>query len=208
MSVTLAIIAVTCLISYQGFNNHDFFNNLKHYPFVEQRNNEWYRILTSGLLHGSWTHLLINMYVLYEFGEYVERQFVYEYGALLGRVFYTLSYFIIIVLANIPTHISKQNDPGYAAIGASGGTSGIIMMFVLFEPWRMLLFYFVLPIPAIVFGLLYLGYSSWASKNSNDNIGHSAHFWGAINGVIIALLTLPDSITSFLDQIVNIPFLN
>lgn len=208
MTITLIIIAVTCLISWQGFNNQGLFNGLKHYPYVEYRQKEYYRMLSSGFLHGSMTHLIINMYVLYAFGEYVETRFVQEYGSTKGRILYVVAYLITILLADIPTHFSKQNDPSYAAIGASGGTSGIIMIFVLFEPWRMLLFYFVIPIPAIVFGLLYLGYSSWASNNSNDNIGHSAHFWGAIAGVALALIMLPDSSRSFLSKIGDIPFIN
>lgn len=165
-------------------------------------------MLSSGFLHGSTMHLVINMYVLWAFGEYVENKFVGQYGATQGRLMYVFAYLITIVLGDLPTHFSKQNDPYYSAIGASGGTSGIIMMFILFEPWRMLLFYFVIPIPAILFGVLYLGYSSWASKNSNDNIGHSAHFWGAVAGVAIALIMLPEASRTFITQIINIPYFN
>ena len=208
MSITIAIIAITCLISWQGFNNPTLFNNLKHYPYVEHRHKEYHRLLSSGFLHGSTMHLAINMYVLWVFGEFVEDQFVAQYGAMMGRFLYVIAYLITILLADIPTHFTKQNDPNYAAIGASGGTSGIIMIFILFRPWSELLFYFVLPIPAIIFGLLYLGYSSWASKNSNDNIGHSAHFWGAIAGVAIALILLPESSRAFIQQIGNIPYFN
>lgn len=205
MSITLILIIFTGLVSWQALNNSTLFHNLKHFPYGERRDRQYYRMLSSGFVHGDMMHLLLNMYVLYMFGEIIEGYFVQSHGATIGRLLYFLSYIGMIILADIPSFISKANNPGYASVGASGATSGIIMMFVMVNPWSILLLFFVIPVPAIVLGIGYLIYSSWASRNSSDNIDHSAHFWGALAGVIIWILLIPNSIPMFLDRVQQLP---
>lgn len=206
MSLTLVIIGFTCLVSYQAFNNQSLFHSLKHNPYSEHRNKEYYRMLSSGFVHGSMTHLFVNMFVLWNFGEIVESYFVQYYGSGLGRVIYLACYLAIILLADIPSFISKKDNYQYSSVGASGGTSGIIMMFILTNPWSMLYLFFAIPIPAIIVGVGYLGYSTWANNNSNDNIDHGAHLWGAVAGIILCLILLPDTMNIFLSRIVDIPY--
>ena len=71
INATLVIVIVTALISYRAFNSREAFDLLKHSPFMEVERKEWYRLITSGFVHADWMHLLINMYVLYEFGGFV-----------------------------------------------------------------------------------------------------------------------------------------
>ncbi len=202
MSITLLIIIITCIISYLGFQDRAFFNRLMHHP-VSEKNGQWYRMLTSGFLHADFIHLGINMYVLWGFGQQIESLFVHYYGLMGGRMLYLIVYLLIIILADIPSFIKHKNDSSYAAIGASGAVSGILFMFILWFPWSKLLLYFALPIPAIIFGVLYLIYSSWASKNSNDHIGHDAHFFGALAGMILILMLIPQTGERFFSQIMG-----
>lgn len=203
MTVTLLIVIVTCITSFMAFNNHNLFNQMKHYPIAEKRNGEWYRFITSGFIHGSWFHLGINMFVLYEFGKYVEQYFLGAFGTTLGRVVYLLVYLLTIIIADFPSYIKHKDNPGYAAIGASGGVSGILFIFILLAPWSMLGLYFIIPVPAIIFGVLYLIYSSWASKNQNDMIGHDAHFYGAVAGMVLACVLIPSTLPSFLNNLID-----
>lgn len=199
LSITLIIVGVTSLISYQAFNNRGLFESLKHYPYIETRENQYYRLLTSGFVHGDMTHLFINMYVLYTFGEVVESLFVSQYGNM-GRVIFLLFYLALLVISDIPTHLQHRNNPGFAAIGASGATSGIVFVYVLLDPWQWFIFP---PLPGIIMAVGYLAYSSWANKNRNDGIGHSAHFFGAIAGVILSLILLDGLLDNFLSKIVS-----
>ncbi len=203
MSITLILVIVTGLISYQAFNDGTLKGKLLHRPYLENHQKEYYRLLTHGFIHADWTHLLINMYVLYIFGEFVERTFVGIFGQMQGRLFYILLYLSAIVVASIPTHLKHKNNSYYAALGASGATSGILFAFILFRPWAELLLFFILPCPAVVAAVLYLVYSSWASKNSRDNIGHDAHFYGAIFGFLFPIALKPELFTAFLDQVIN-----
>lgn len=200
MSITLIIIIVTGLISYKAFNDQNTFHTLKHYPVAEYQNKEWYRMLSSGFVHGSWLHLLINLYVLYIFGTQVESIYLGLFGELKGRLLYLVMYLLTIVIADLPTYFKHKNNPHYAAIGASGAVSGVAFNFILFYPWSTLYFYGIVPFPAIIGGVAYLAYSSWASKKSRDNIDHSAHFYGAIFGVLFTIALQPKVITIFIDQ--------
>lgn len=207
MSVTILIIIITCAISIPALSNRALFDRFKHHPYTEKRNKEYYRWLTSGFLHGSQMHLLINMFVLYQFGTVVEAKYNQMLGTGIGTSMYLFMYLLVIILANVPTYFKHEDNPYYAAIGASGGVSGVLFAFILFSPWSMLGLFFILPIPAIIFGVLYLWYESWAAKNQNDNIGHEAHFYGAIAGIIITIILKPSVASQFVDRLINgMPF--
>lgn len=203
MTITGIIIGLTCLVSYLAFNDRSVFQRLMHHPYTEAQDKEYYRLLTSGFVHGSLMHLLLNMYVLYEFGTVVEHIFVRNLGAGGGRLAYVALYLITIIAANIPTHLKHRNSKAYAAIGASGGVSGILFSFVVFAPWSWLGIMFVVPCPAIIFAVLYLAYSSWASKYSNDNIGHDAHFYGALFGFLMTFAIDPSQISQFVQRLMD-----
>ena len=200
--MTSILLIVTGYISYRAFNDPSFLDKLKHYPYAEKTRGEWYRLLTCGFVHGNWTHLLINMFVLWTFGEYVEQQIRILFPAT-GMWIYLGIYLAVIVLANIPTSFREQDNPYYAAVGASGAISGLVFIFILFNPWAKLYLYFILPIPGIVAGILYLVYSVWASKNSRDGIDHYAHFYGAIWGVILMILIQPEVLNQFIIRLLN-----
>jgi len=207
MNVTLLIIIITCIVSYICFENRALFEKLKHHPVSEANNGEWYRMITSGFLHADYFHLGINMYVMYGFGSYVEQEFLYHFGDAIGRFIFLLLYLVMIILADIPSFLKHKSNYGYSAIGASGAVSGVLFIFILLRPWAQLELYFFIPIPAIVFGVLYLLYSSWASKNAKDNIGHDAHFYGAVAGMVISAILLPYVLGDFVEQLLDgLPF--
>ena len=203
--ITLAIIGITCVISFLSFENRGLFERLKHAPYLEKRNNEYYRLLSSGFVHGSWAHLLINMYVLYEFGGTIEQRFNLDFE-MMGNLFYVLFYVITIAAANISTFVKHQNHPGFGSIGASGAVSGIIFAYVLFYPLRGIGFIFIpgLNIPAIILGIGYLIYSAWASKKGRDHIDHDAHYYGALFGMLFCIALRPANFTEFLQQIMSV----
>lgn len=138
ISITLLIILFTGLISYQGFTKYSLIDRLKHFPYRENQLKEWYRLLTSGFIHGDWTHLLINMFVLYSFGNYIESYLGRIFGNAIGHLIYFLMYLLNIIIANIPTAFIHKHNPGFSSIGASGAVSGMVFIFILLNPWAML----------------------------------------------------------------------
>lgn len=198
MSITLAICILTFLISYQAFNKPEIIYKLRHYPIAEYQQKEWYRLLSSGFVHGGWIHLLINMFVLYQFGPIVESIFEEIFGQLIGAALFIILYLSTIVVADLPSYFKHKNNPNYSAIGASGAVSGIVFIYILFFPWTTLSLYGIIPFKAIVGGIAYLIYSSWASKNRNDGVDHSAHFFGALYGIIFMIAIYPPTVSHFL----------
>ncbi len=202
MIITYVIIGLTCLISYYCLNNRALFNELSHNPYMEVQRGQYYRVLSGGFLHGSMMHLGINMYVLYQFGGFIEEYFSYRFGSL-GPTLYISFYVAAIIFANLGSLVRHQNNPGFSSIGASGVTSALILFYVFFDPWQMFVFP---PLPAIVLAVLYIGYSHWASYQSGNRIDHQGHLWGALFGVLFVVVFDQGLFSSFLEKLMTLPF--
>lgn len=180
--VVLLIIIANVLVSMKGFDEYSFLNK---YKFQVNRilGGEKIRMLTSGFLHVDWLHLILNMYVLYVFGDIVTNVLgsnsflIIYFGSLLAGSIYSLSY--------------HKNEPFYSAVGASGAVSGIVFSSILLFPDMQLLLFFALPIPGYIFGVGYLLYSIYGMKKQLGNVGHAAHLGGAIGGFALTLLLKP-----------------
>ena len=106
--------------------------------------------------------------------------------------------------------IFHNNDYSYSAVGASGAVTGIIYSAILLDPTlEIYLFFIPIPIPAYLFGIGYLLYSIYGMKAKNDNIGHTAHFGGAIGGYIFTLMKKPSIFVdnTFMVVILAIPII-
>jgi membrane associated rhomboid family serine protease len=146
------------------------------------------------------------MLVFYSFGTYIEKIFsqLETQGTIFsGHFFYILLYVSSMALASLPTVTRYRNVEGYSAVGASGAVSAIVFTYIFFAPLKKIYFYMVLPIPGILFGVLYLVYSSYMSRRKSDNINHSAHLWGAVLGFVFPILMKPSLISVFLDNLLR-----
>ncbi len=187
MSLTVILVIMTSLISFQAFNNPNINRQLLFHPVVMRENGQWYRFITHGFLHADLTHLLVNMFVLWQFGSIIEQLFLNAFGELNGRLVFLLFYFSAIVASSVISYFKHRFNPAYAAVGASGATSALVFGYILFAPWQWFIFP---PLPAIVFGAVYLWYSSYMEKRGLDNIAHGAHFWGAVYGLAFILVAM------------------
>lgn len=201
MSVTLIIILITSAVSLYAWNKAEIFNKLIFNPYQVYHRKEIYRLWSAALLHADMMHLIINMFVLYSFGNYVEQ--VYRYYIPMGTVSYILMYVLSVAVANLKSLSDHKNNVWYNAVGASGAVSAVVFGFVLYAPVEKILFFGILPIPAFLYGLLYLVYSQYMSKKGGDNIGHDAHFYGAVFGFVFTGLLNPALFSSFVRQILN-----
>ena len=181
--VTIIIIAANVVISYKGFGDYGFFEKYKFHVGGIQRG-EKIRLFSCGFLHADTQHLLFNMLSLYFFADVVI--------ALLSPIQFLLVYFGSLLFGSLLSLYFHKNEHHYSAVGASGAVSGIIYSAILLQPgMNLYLFFIPIPIPAYIFGIGYLLYSIYGMKNRIGNIGHDAHFGGAIGGYIITLLLSP-----------------
>lgn len=195
--ITYIIIGLTVLISYYCFNNQTWFYKLALTPYRVIHNKEWYRVFTHGFVHADMTHLLVNMFTLWSFGTYIEKY----YDAIgLGVGGYIGLYVGGLIASSVYDLIKRRNDPYYSSIGASGAVSAVLFTSIFFNPWGKILFFAVLPIPGIVFGVLYLIYCQYMGKKVGDRINHNAHFYGALFGVLYPAILEPSLIQHFIAQ--------
>ncbi|WP_162127444.1 rhomboid family intramembrane serine protease [Flavobacterium phycosphaerae] len=178
----IGIILANVLISLKGFNDEYFFRKYQ-FHVGSIRAGEQFRMISSAFLHADFFHLAFNMIALYSFAPVV-----YE-G--LGNFTFLLIYVGSLIFGSLLTMVFHGNDYSYRAVGASGAVTGIIYSAILLYPDMTIGIFGVIPMPAYVFGIGYLLYSIYGMKSKSDNIGHTAHFGGAIGGYAITLLKEP-----------------
>jgi len=194
MSVTIIIIAITVIVSVLAFSNHEIFRRLAFNAYDIKHFKNSYRFLSYALIHADWIHLLINMMVLYSFGRIVEQYYGILFG-VKGILYFILLYIGGTALSTLPSYGKHKDDYTYTAVGASGAVSAVVFASIIFDPlMKIYLFFVPIGIPAIIFGVLYLIYSAYMGKKNIDNVGHDAHFWGAIFGFVFTIVLKPELI--------------
>ena len=179
----LGIIAANVLFSFNGFNDTSFFRKYE-FHIGSIRSGEKIRMLSSGFLHADISHLAFNMISLYFFAPVVINY--------LSNFSFLIIYIGSLLFGSLLTLMMHKDDYSYRAIGASGAVTGIIYSAILLEPSMSLYLFFIpIPIPAYLFGIGYLLYSIYGMRAKNDNIGHTAHFGGAIGGFVITIIKQP-----------------
>jgi len=199
--LTIVLIAITVLVSWQAWQRPRLLDRLILWPPAIDRQRQYDRLVTHGFIHADWQHLLFNMITLFFFGRFAE-QLVTQ---MIGPVGFVLFYLSAIVIAILPSYLRHRHDARYRSLGASGAVSAVLFAFILFNPWG-LIFVFFLPVPAILYGVFYVGYSFWMDRQGNDSINHSAHLSGAIYGVLFMLLMEPRIGGHFLSALLNPSF--
>ncbi len=201
----IAIIVLTVLVSARAFQDRSLQYKLMFNAYQVKHRRQFYRLFSHGLVHGDWMHLLVNMFVLFSFGKFLLSAFQYYFSfnsSLLFLVFYVLA----LPISSLFSLRKEQDNPGYNAVGASGAVSAIVFASIYFDPWNPLYLFGILPIPGILFGAGYLIYSYKMGQRNVDNIGHDAHFWGALFGMTFPVLIQPSSISIFIQNLFTLPF--
>lgn len=201
--ITYIIIAITVITSIQAMNNYHMKDKLMFNAYAVKHNREWYRFFSSGLIHADWMHLFFNMFSLYMIGIHVER--AYSHWSIFdnkGPLFFILLYVGGLFMSSVYSFEKHKNNSLYNALGASGAVSSVVFAFIILYPNERIGLFFIPPIiPAYIFGFIYLGIEYYLGKKGNTNIGHDAHFWGAIYGSVFTVILKPELFTRFIHQI-------
>jgi membrane associated rhomboid family serine protease len=200
--VASIIFLFTIVTSLYAFNNPELYGKFMLHPYSVSRRQKWYTLITSGMIHKDWVHLLLNMLSYYFFAFQLERTLVSlsPWGHLQFGALYILS----LILSDLPSVLKHKDHFWYNSLGASGAVCAVVFSYILFYPMtRMMILPIPIPIPAVLYGFLFLGYCWYASRNANDHINHDAHFYGAIAGVLLTIFYHPNIIPYFFGQLLR-----
>ena len=199
--LTYLIIGITSVVSYVCFGRQNLINRLSFNSYAIIKRKEWFRLISHGFVHADMMHLLINMFTFWSFGTYMESLFnMIGFG---GLGFMGL-YFGGMIFSSLFDLVKYRDNIYYQSIGASGAVSAVLFSSILFDPWSSILLFAIIPVPGIIFGVLYLVYCQYMAKHSSDNINHNAHFYGALYGFLFPIFLQPSLLHLFIDQLTGI----
>jgi membrane associated rhomboid family serine protease len=187
--VASIIFIFTLITSVYAFNDATVYGKFMMHPYTVSKGKKLYTLITSGLIHADWMHLFFNMFTFVFFAFPLEK--------MIGHWQFGLLYFLALILSDIPSIIKHKDHFWYNSLGASGAISAVLFSYILYNPLTIIGVMFI-PMPAILFAVLYLVYSWYMSKNAKDNIGHDAHFFGALTGLVFTILFVPGIIQNFI----------
>ncbi len=189
---SLLILIITVAVSLLGlYKNRRMLESFVMRPYDVVHGGRWFTLLTSGFVHSDIYHLFFNMLTFYFFA--------FSFEMVAGTARFLIIYFSALILSDLPSVFKHRDNPDFASLGASGAVSAIVFGSILYNPLaKMMILPVPIPIPAFIFGALYLAWCYYAGKKSFDNINHSAHFWGAVAGIVLTAVLDPYSVQSFI----------
>ena len=199
ISIVIILIALNVLFSWQAFEKHELREKMLFIPYNVKHLNERYRLFSHSWIHADWQHLLFNMMSLYFLGQILSKQWNEIYGPEKGISLFILLYLIGGVAATIIPYLRNQDNSSYRSLGASGAVSAVIFAAILWNPTMKLMLIFIpIPIPAYLFGPIYLLIEYYAMRKVKSGIAHDAHIGGALFGILFVLLLNFEKGKSFL----------
>ena len=200
--MTIIIILITSVFSIIAFSQHGLVYKYQFNPYQILKRRQYSRLILHAFLHANWTHLIVNMLVLYSFGTVLERYFQQFFGSN-WIPYYLILYFGAILVSPLYALFKHRNDYLYNAVGASGAVSAVVFAAIFFDPWNKIYFFGMIPMPGIVFAVGYLIYSWLMSSRNKDNVAHDTHFFGALFGFLVPILLNPHLFTFFIRQLLH-----
>jgi membrane associated rhomboid family serine protease len=214
--VATFIFAVTIATTVAAFQNQWLKEKLILRPYAFAHRKQYFTIITSGLIHADWQHLIMNMFTFWMFAFHLEKTITYlqcvhlgEYpdaatqrlNEFVGHAKFLLIYIISMIIADLTTILKYKDIPGYASLGASGAIAGIVMATVILSPAMDQHIMIMGFIPGWVFAILYLTYSYFAAQRMMDNVAHEAHLWGAVSGIVFTFILMPRQSWKFVEML-------
>jgi membrane associated rhomboid family serine protease len=193
---TLALLATNILVSVAAWQNVRLIDAMLFDISLIRRRHEYHRMITSGFIHGDPFHLFMNMLALFFLAPALE--------ATVGTWVFLGIYLASLLAGSLWTYMEHFRDAEYRALGASGAVSGVTSAAAIFYPLSTILLFFALPMPFILFAVLYIGWSAWAaSTRVRDGIGHAAHLGGALMGVALVCIFWPQVVRQSWTEVVE-----
>ena len=193
---TLTLLVANIIVSIAGFRNEKLVEATLFDITMIRRRGQIYRMATSGFIHGDPTHLFMNMLALFFLGPSLE--------VTVGTSSFVGIYVAALLGGSLWTYMEHFREGSYRALGASGAVSGVTLAAAVFFPLSTIYVFYALPMPFILFAVLYTGWSAWAAATRvRDGIGHAAHLGGGLTGVALVCIFYPQNVQQSWNQVVQ-----
>ncbi len=147
-------------------------------------NFQLWQLITYQFMHGGFSHIFFNMFMLWMFGMEIENL----WGPKKFLVFYLTGGIVAGLFQLFIAPIFGGVGP---TIGASGAVFAVMIAFAMFFPDRYIFLYFLVPIKAkyLIAFLVVLEYLFVSGTGgANSNVAHLAHLGGAASGFVFVML--------------------
>ncbi len=185
----IIIINLVIFISWALVNiyNHEFMTEHFLVSWAAIQEGRWWTLITSLFSHYNLLHLILNMYVLKEFGDYLELN--------MGSKKFLVLYLLAGVISSFSHCLFSRYllmKPELSALGASGSISGLLTYIAFLNPQKKVYFLGLIPVP-LIYGVGMLVFIDlrglWGQYQGEMSfIGHGAHLGGCIGGLVFAIV--------------------
>jgi membrane associated rhomboid family serine protease len=139
-----------------------------------------FELITYGFLHdpGDLKHIIFNCLAFWMFGRSVEQRY--------GEKEYLVYFLSAVVFSALVWLLGELALNGkllpITLLGASGGIAAVLLLFCLNFPHQMVYIWGIVPIPAWVFAIVFVGQDMIFAmqRNDDDRVAYSAHLGGAL----------------------------
>jgi membrane associated rhomboid family serine protease len=192
--MVLSLISLTILISLLAFWREDLRDRSLLVPYDAITYREYWRLISSGFIHGHGIHLSFNMVTLLFFGSLLEHR--------MGHGAFLLLYVSGLLISNIGVTLRYRQDTSYeGTLGASGAISAVVLGVVMLNPFLRIGLpvisdlWPILTAPAWIMGVVYLAYTFVSMFLPRRlPINHDSHWWGAVAGILLTILLKPQAL--------------
>lgn len=200
-SVIFILVLLNSILTYEGSRREHWRESFLFDPFAISQGQKSIGIFSHFWFHADWQHLIFNMLSLYMLGGVLESLWVLEFGVQKGSMLFIALYLFGGVAATVLPYFRHRYNPNYRSLGASGAVTAVVFAAIMWYPQMQLgLLFLPIPIPAYIFGPLYLGIEYYAMKRGNTNIANDGHISGALFGILFVLMLDPSKFTLFLSN--------
>ena len=196
--ITALLCILNIVISIMAFKNINLMYFLIGDNIATKNNKEYYRIVTSGFIHGDLMHLIFNIIAIVLIGFPLERNLIYMYGPI-GSVIIAGLFMLGVYLGGYLTLHTKFGKLNPLHLGSSSGVLALVSFLVLYSPTATLIIFGLIPVNAVIFlgsfALLTLiamykpmKYFDMVLTFSKSKVNHAGHMGGFVGGLLVYIL--------------------
>ena len=176
---TLLLINIIGFTTWMGFKNPGFMERMRFSAYAVKSRGELHRVISSALVHATWSEFIWLAVALFLFGRWVE-----DAGGAVGMY---LIFAWGIIGGNLIAARLNRDDMFFSYFGMAAGVNSVIFAFVLLAPWRTIItFPIPLPLPAWVWAFLQLGLTAFGFRSCCDPARRVANLAGSAAGLLVA----------------------